>query len=126
MEDKTKSIPDKLFFKIGEVSKIADIKPHVLRYWESEFNDLQPVKSKSGQRVYRRKDVELVLKIKHLLHAQRFTIEGARKKLKERGRKKNKPERQLNLAIEKGEVKKLINEVKEGLSDIMNILSDHS
>ncbi len=74
-------IPDKLFFKIGEVADLLDVKTHVLRYWESEFAALQPVKSRSNQRLYRRKDVETALLIKDLLYRQGFTIAGARKKI---------------------------------------------
>jgi len=77
-------IPDKLFFRIGEVAKIVGVKPHVLRYWETEFNDIRPQKTKSNHRVYARKDVETLLLIKDLLHKQRFTIEGARKALRTR------------------------------------------
>src|SRR5215467_2701089 len=74
-------IPDKLYFRIGEVSRLAGIKPYVLRFWESEFSTLGPKKSGTGHRLYRRKDVELVLEIKRLLYDRRFTIEGARKVL---------------------------------------------
>jgi DNA-binding transcriptional MerR regulator len=72
--------PDKLFYKIGEVSKIADVEPYVLRYWETEFPFLKPRKNKSGQRVYVKKDLDLVLQIKSLLYEERYTIEGVRKK----------------------------------------------
>lgn len=72
-------IPDKLYFRIGEVARLAGIKPYVLRFWESEFPGLGPKKSGTGHRLYRRKDVEMVLEIKHLLYEKRFTIEGARK-----------------------------------------------
>lgn len=75
------SIPDKLFFKIGEVSQLVGVEAYVLRYWESEFRGLSPKKSSSGQRMFRRKDVELLLEIKHLLYDRKFTIEGARKAL---------------------------------------------
>ena len=74
-------IPDKLFFKIGEVSQLVGVEAYVLRYWESEFRGLSPKKSSSGQRMFRRKDVELLLQIKHLLYDRKFTIEGARKAL---------------------------------------------
>ncbi len=74
-------IPDKLFFKIGEVAKLTGTKPHVLRYWESEFRVLRPAKGDSGQRVYRRKDVRLVFRIKQLLYEENFTIAGAKKQL---------------------------------------------
>ena len=75
------SIPDKLFFRIGEVSQLVGVEAYVLRYWESEFPGLSPKKSSSGQRMFRRKDVELLLNIKHLLYDRKFTIEGARKAL---------------------------------------------
>ncbi len=74
-------IPDKLFFKIGEVAQLTGTKPHVLRYWESEFKMLRPAKGESGQRIYRRKDVELVFSIKQLLYEENFTIAGAKKQL---------------------------------------------
>jgi DNA-binding transcriptional MerR regulator len=77
-------IPDKLFFRIGEVSDLVGVEPYVLRYWESEFAALTPKKSSSGQRMFRRRDVELLLRIKHLLYDQKFTIEGARKALLEK------------------------------------------
>jgi DNA-binding transcriptional MerR regulator len=73
--------PDKLFYKIGEVSKIVGVEPYVLRYWETEFTFLKPRKNKSGQRVYIKRDIELLLKIKRLLYQERYTIEGVRKKL---------------------------------------------
>ena len=76
-------ILDRTFFRIGDVAEIADIRPHVLRYWESEFSEISPVKSTSGQRVYRRHDVETVLLIKRLLYTERYSIEGARQKLRE-------------------------------------------
>jgi len=79
----TKQIPDKLYFKIGEVSKLADVAPHVLRYWESEFNDIKPKRANSKQRLYRREDVELILIIKNLLHQQGYTISGAKKLIRE-------------------------------------------
>jgi DNA-binding transcriptional MerR regulator len=79
-------IPDKLYFRIGEVSRLAGIKPYVLRFWETEFSSLGPKKSGKGHRLYRRKDVELVLEIKRLLYDKRYTIEGARKYLDSRGR----------------------------------------
>ena len=72
-------IPDKLYFKIGEVSKITDVASHVLRYWEREFTDIKPKRAGSKQRLYRREDIELILVIKNLLHVQGYTISGARK-----------------------------------------------
>ena len=72
-------IPDKLYFKIGEVAKMANVPTHVLRYWESEFAEIKPKRANSKQRLYRRQDVELILKVKTLLHEQGYTIAGARK-----------------------------------------------
>jgi DNA-binding transcriptional MerR regulator len=82
MSDETPAIPDKLYFKIGEVSQLVGVEPYVLRYWESEFPGLSPRKSNTGQRMFRRKDVEMLLNIKQLLYEKKFTIEGARKALK--------------------------------------------
>jgi DNA-binding transcriptional MerR regulator len=79
-------IPDKLYFRIGEVARLAGIKPYVLRFWETEFPSLGPKKSGTGHRLYRRKDVQLVFEIKQLLHEKRYTIEGARKFLDARGK----------------------------------------
>lgn len=84
-------LPDKLYFKIGEVKDIAGVKQHVLRYWESEFSIIRPQKSKTNQRLYRRKDVEAVLAIKHLLYDKKFTIEGAKRYLKEEGTEASLP-----------------------------------
>ncbi len=75
------AIPDKLYFRIGEVSELTRTKAFVLRYWETEFSSLKPVKSKSGHRLYRRKDVELIFQIRRLLYEKGFTIEGARRHL---------------------------------------------
>jgi DNA-binding transcriptional MerR regulator len=82
MINETPPIPDKLFFRIGEVSQLVGVEPYVLRYWESEFPGLSPKKSNTGQRMFRRKDVEMLLNIKELLYEKKFTIEGARKVLK--------------------------------------------
>ena len=79
-------IPDKLYFKIGEVSDLLGVEPHVLRFWEGEFPLLAPKKSGTGHRLYRRKDVELLLRIKQLLYEKRFTIEGARQAMQREGR----------------------------------------
>ena len=76
---------DKRYYRIGEVSKITGVKPYVLRYWESEFRWMAPQKSRSKQRLYRKRDIDMILLIKKLLYEQRFTIAGARKKLREMG-----------------------------------------
>ena len=86
-------IPEKLFFKIGEVCDLIKVQPHVLRYWETEFPMLAPQKNRAGQRVYRRKDVEMVLRIRDLLYEEKFTIAGAKKKLADemRGSARTRP-----------------------------------
>jgi DNA-binding transcriptional MerR regulator len=109
--------PDKLFYKIGEVSRIAGVEPYVLRYWETEFSFLRPRKNKSGQRVYIRKDLELVLQIKKLLYEDRFTIEGVRKKFGEI--EPPKPAPALPVQSSAHEV---IQRVKKRLRDILSHL----
>jgi DNA-binding transcriptional MerR regulator len=74
-------IPEKAYFRIGEVSKILNVEPYVIRYWETEFKTVNPVRTKTAQRLYRKKDVQELLTIKNLLYAQRFTIDGAKKQL---------------------------------------------
>jgi DNA-binding transcriptional MerR regulator len=85
------AIPDKPFFKIGEAARLCALKPYVLRYWETEFHSLRPQKTRSRQRLYRRQDVELLLRIRNLLYDQRFTIEGARTRLRELGHEETEP-----------------------------------
>lgn len=75
--------PIQEFFSIGEVCALTDLKPHVLRYWESQFRFLNPAKNRSGNRVYQRREVELILLVKHLLYTEKYTIEGARQKVDE-------------------------------------------
>ena len=89
----TTRIPNKLFFKIGEVCEITDTQPYVLRYWESEFPALAPAKNSSGQRIYRRRDIETVLRIKQLLYDEGFTIAGAKKRLEQELLEKNGTDR---------------------------------
>ena len=79
-------IPDKLYYRIGEIQTITEIPAYVLRYWESEFKLLRPKKNPAGQRLYRKKDLELVLRIKTLLYDERLTLEGAKKRLRHEGR----------------------------------------
>lgn len=80
------AIPDKIYFRIGEVSELAALPTYVLRFWETEFPQLKPTKSSTGQRMYRRKDVEYVMRIRRLLYEEGFTIAGAREKLREEAR----------------------------------------
>lgn len=93
-------LPDKIYFKIGEVSEIVGVEAYVLRYWETEFELLKPSKAPSRHRLYKKKDVQLLLDIKRLLYAEGFTIEGARKRLKE-SRKEEKDQLKLPLADQK-------------------------
>jgi DNA-binding transcriptional MerR regulator len=80
------SEPVQEFFSIGEVCELTDLKPHVLRYWESQFRFLNPAKNRSGNRVYQRREIELILLVKHLLYTEKYTIEGARQKVDEHRR----------------------------------------
>ena len=91
MADEPVVIPEKIYFKIGEVCELLDVQAHVLRYWETEFSMLSPQKNKSGQRGYRKRDVEMALRIKQLLYKEMFTIAGARKKLQTEQRDGSKP-----------------------------------
>ena len=103
-------IPDKLFFRIGEVCGIVGIEPYVLRFWETEFPNLAPQKSKAGHRVYKKKDVEMVLRIKELLYDRGYTIAGARKKLSRNGPLKGE-ERDM-----------VLTQVRKELRDILTLL----
>ena len=80
-------IPDKLYFKIGEVSELAGVQPSVLRFWETEFKQINPKRTPSGQRLYRRNDIDTILKIKELLYDKKFTIQGAKRHLRTNGKK---------------------------------------
>src|SRR3989338_9071773 len=82
-QDRVQHIPDRMYFRIGDVAEIAGVQPYVLRFWEKEFDFLAPIKNASGQRLYRRGDVESVLLIKRLLYLERYSIEGAKKRIKE-------------------------------------------
>jgi DNA-binding transcriptional MerR regulator len=101
-------IPNKLYFRIGEVARLIVVEPYVLRYWESEFPDIKPSKSKSGQRLYKRRDVEMLLKIKELLYGERYTINGAKKRLKDWGREEVKEAEPLEVKVPKQQLSKQI------------------
>jgi DNA-binding transcriptional MerR regulator len=108
-------IPDKLYFKIGEVSKLAELPAYVLRFWESEFGNIRPKRTSSGQRMYRKSDVEMILKIRDLLHTKKYTIRGAKQYL--RTRKSTDAEAgvaQLDLLAE---VKTELEEIRQLLTD---------
>src|SRR5580704_17665323 len=119
--DRGGPIPDKLFFRIGEVSQLVGVEAYVLRYWESEFPGLSPKKSSSGQRMFRRKDVELLLNIKHLLYDRKFTIEGARKALSDKAK-----EPAPVAAVQQEELFPAVNhlpEIRDELKKIVKLLS---
>ena len=121
MTDEITPIPDKLFFRIGEVSQLVGVEPYVLRYWESEFPGLSPKKSNTGQRMFRRKDVEMLLNIKQLLYDKKFTIEGARKALKS-GKAEvpvQKPAKQESLFAAADPIPA----IRQELSDILKLLT---
>ncbi len=116
MQQSPVEIPDKLFFKIGEVSRLTGVKAHVLRYWESEFPMLSPPKNRASQRAYRRKDIETVLLIKRLLYEENFTISGARKKLREmKSSKKSREQMALFRGAEKKQIEIAIKELELAL-----------
>ncbi|MFT5700631.1 MAG: DNA-binding transcriptional MerR regulator [Desulforhopalus sp.] len=116
----TTTIPDKLYFKIGEVAKMADVPTHVLRYWESEFPGIKPKRANSKQRLYRRQDVELILTIKTLLHEQGYTIAGARKLIQTGGEIPQKAEKQKK-KLSKG-VSGPLSKIKQELLQLQNLL----
>jgi DNA-binding transcriptional MerR regulator len=113
-------LPDKIYFKIGEVSEILGVEPYVLRYWETEFEVLKPSKAPSRHRLYKKKDVELLLDIKRLLYTEGFTIEGARKKLKE---SKKEEKHQLRLPLPDQKYKNALVKVKKELESLRKLLS---
>ena len=118
-------IPDKMYFRIGEVSKITKVQPYVLRYWESEFKIIKPQKSFANQRVYKRSDVEIILEIKRLLHKERYTLDGAKKKIKEIVR--DMKERQMTLELAGKDEKrhlKTLSAIKDELIVIKEMLSN--
>jgi len=113
-------IPDKLYFRIGEVARLCRLPAYVLRFWETEFPSLSPVKSNTGQRMYRQRDVENVLRIKKLLYEEGFTIAGARQHLKDEA----KPaQRQSGLPFPKKSPDAQLKKVRQGLKEILGILA---
>ncbi len=125
-----KQIPNKLFFKIGEVCEITDTQPYVLRYWESEFPALAPAKNSSGQRIYRRRDIETVIRIKQLLYDEGFTIAGAKKRLDaELSGRAPTPNSQAAVADEApaggndNDLRVALGQVREQLREILTLLS---
>lgn len=105
------------FFSIGEVCELTDLKPHVLRYWESQFRFLNPAKNRSGNRVYQRKEVELIQLVKHLLYSEKYTIEGARQKIDEH-RKSGALRGQARSAL----AVETLSDVERGLEEVLGVL----
>jgi DNA-binding transcriptional MerR regulator len=112
-------IPDKLYFRIGEVATLCHLPAYVLRFWESEFPQLKPVKSSTGQRMYRKRDVESVLRIKQLLYEQGFTISGARQQL----RAESKPDKTQAAIPFPAQSAAEIQHIRRGLREILEMLS---
>jgi DNA-binding transcriptional MerR regulator len=112
-------IPDKLYFRIGEVASLCRLPAYVLRFWESEFPQLKPVKSSTGQRMYRKRDVESVLRIKQLLYDQGFTISGARQQLRTEN-KSDKTQTAIPFPTQAGPE---IQHLRQGLREILDLLS---
>src|SRR5579863_2093871 len=112
-------IPDKLYFRIGEVASLSRLPAYVLRFWESEFPQLKPVKSSTGQRMYRRRDVESVLRIKQLLYEQGFTIVGARQQLRSEA-KNEKGQAAIPFPAQSPAE---IQSIRQGLKEILHLLS---
>ena len=101
-------IPDKLYFRIGEVARLTGVQPYILRYWESEFPLLQPKKSGTGQRLYRKRDIEIILNVKELLYDLRYTIAGARRRLQEE--------------VEPADLLEQVRRIREGLEALGTLL----
>ncbi|MCM2356973.1 MAG: MerR family transcriptional regulator [Geobacteraceae bacterium] len=116
-------IPDKLYFKIGEVAELVSLRPSVLRYWETEFELLKPSKSRAGQRLYTKKELELLLEIKKLLYTEKLTIEGARKRIN--GKVKRGEVAIAGSEFAPDSMRKVLAAVREELVAIRNSLQDH-
>jgi DNA-binding transcriptional MerR regulator len=114
-------IPEKLYFRIGEVARLCRLPAYVLRFWETEFPQLKPVKSSTGQRMYRRRDVESVVRIKQLLYEQGYTIAGARQHLRDEGKGDRKQVALPFMASSPADLR----QIRQGLKDILAILAPH-
>lgn len=115
-------IPDKLYFRIGEVSRLCDVPAYVLRFWESEFPQLKPHKGGTGQRLYRRRDVETVLHIKSLLYDEGYTISGARQVIKAEQRQKT-PQLSLGIEIGASTASQQLRKLQKEMRDLLAFLS---
>jgi len=121
--EKTKEegkIPDKLYFRISEVSKLTALEPYVLRYWESEFKLIKPIRTKSRHRLYRRKDLEILFEIKKLLYEEQYTIAGAKKRLEEIAREEK---RDLEANPDETDYKKILHATLKELKALRKLLA---
>jgi DNA-binding transcriptional MerR regulator len=119
-------IPDKLYFRIGEVARLCSVAPYVLRFWETEFSQLRPNKSGTGQRLYRRRDVEMALRVKRLLYDEGYTIAGARQAIQAETRSKRSGQPELPLPQQQQVVQKTearLHKVRKELREIMGMLA---
>ncbi|MBV8113592.1 MAG: MerR family transcriptional regulator [Silvibacterium sp.] len=124
--EQTAQIPDKLYFRIGEVAKLCGVEAYVLRFWETEFTQLKPNKSGTGQRLYRKRDVEFALRIKRLLYSEGYTIAGARQVFAAEARepyKKSQPELPLKRSNETDRIEARLKKLRGELREILGILS---
>jgi DNA-binding transcriptional MerR regulator len=106
------------FFSIGEVCALTDLKPHVLRYWESQFRFLNPAKNRSGNRVYKAREIELILLVKHLLYTEKYTIDGARQRVDQYRRTG-----ELRAAAHQAADAELLRDLRQGLLDVLDVLN---
>jgi DNA-binding transcriptional MerR regulator len=111
-------LPNKLYYKIGEVAKVLQVRTSVLRFWESEFNFLKPDKSTTGQRLYSKNEVELILQVKRLLYDEKFTIEGVKKRISPKGKLINSED--LLQQSDSSNLLELLKEVRQELKDLRN------
>ena len=123
MNSNTSSIK-KLYYSIGEVSKITDLKQYVLRYWETEFKQLNPNKNKAGNRTYRQKDIDTILEIKNLLYKEKFTIEGARKMLSQPSKEVKVATKTEKKVITTGVNAKILEKIRNDLKSILDDLQN--
>jgi DNA-binding transcriptional MerR regulator len=124
--EQNSTIPDKLYFRIGEVAKLCGVEAYVLRFWETEFPQLKPNKSGTGQRLYRKRDVELALRIKRLLYSEGYTIAGARQVFASEAKvpyKKSQPELPLKRGAETDRIEARLKKLRGELREILGILS---
>jgi DNA-binding transcriptional MerR regulator len=122
IDDKIPVIPDRMYFRIGDVAEIAGVQPYVLRFWEKEFDFLAPVKNAAGQRLYRKGDVESVLLIKRLLYMERYSIEGAKKRIKEMRKKGGLAEAKKERGVLDDHKVEIIQKLKTELRELIQLI----